>query len=92
MKKYDQRSHTCFLAKYIGLSLRGIDMETRYSIDDIGIHLIKGHRYSLIDNPDHPDGNLTNHEHFCIHDDLFGIILETDQNYDITLKVIHNEP
>ena len=42
-------------------------------------------------NPDHPDGSSTDHEYFCIHDDLFDKILETDQDSDITLKVIHKE-
>ena len=38
------------------------------------------------------DGTSTDHECFCIHDDLFDRILETDQNSDIILKVIHKEP
>ena len=55
------------------------------------IHFVKGYRYALIGNPDHPDGSSTYHEYFCIHDDFFDRILETDQDYDITLKVIHKE-
>ena len=43
-------------------------------------------------NIDHLDGTSTDHEYFCIHDDLFDRILETDQNSDIILKVIHQEP
>ena len=38
MKKYDQRSRTCFLDKYGGLSLYDIDTEKRYYIDDKEIH------------------------------------------------------
>ena len=91
MKKYDQRSHTCFLAKYGGLSLYDIDTEKRYSIDDKEIHFVKGDRYALIGNPDHPDGSSTYHEYFCIHENLFDRILESDQDSDITLKVIHKE-
>ena len=53
---------------------------------------LKGDRYALIGNPDHPDGTSTDHEYFCIHDDLFDIILEIDQNYDIILKVIYKDP
>ena len=34
MKKDDQRSCTCFLDKYGGLSLYDIDTKKRYSIDD----------------------------------------------------------
>ena len=91
MKKYDQRSRTCFLNKYGVLSLYDIYMENKYSIDDKEIHFVKGHGYALIGNPDHPDGTSTYHEYFCIHNDLFDRILETDQNYDITLKVIHKD-
>ena len=45
----------------------------------------------MIGNPDHPDGSSTDHEYFCIHDNLFDRILETDQDSDITLNVIHKE-
>ena len=92
MKKYDQRTRTRFLAKYGGLYLYDIDFEKRYSTDKKEINFVKGDGYDLIDNPDHPYGNSTYHEYFCIHDDLFDRILETDQNYDIALKVIYKEP
>ena len=91
MKNNDQISRTRFLAKYGGLSLYNIDMEKRYSIDDKEIHFLKGDGYALIGNPDYPDGSSTDHEYFCIHDDLFDIILEIDQDSDITLKVIHKD-
>ena len=92
MKKDDQRSRTRFLDKYGGLSIYDIDTEKIYSIGDKEIHFVKGYGYALIGNPDHPDGTSTDHEYFCIHDDLFDIILETDQNSDIILKVIYKEP
>ena len=92
MKKNDQRTRTLFLAKYGGLSLYYIDFGKSYSIDDEDIHLVKGYEFALIGNPDDPDGNSTDHEYFFIHDDLFDRILETDQNSDIILKVIHKEP
>ena len=71
------------MAKYGWLSLYDIDSEKRYSIDDKGIKFVKGDGYALTGNPDHPDGNSTDHEYIFIHDDLFDIILETEQNYDI---------
>ena len=92
MKKNDQRICTCFLAKYGGLSPYHIYFGNRYYIGNKDIHLVKGNRYALIGNPDHPDGTSTDHEYFCIHDDLFDRILETDHNYDIILMVIHKEP
>ena len=91
MKKYDQISRTCFLAKYGGLSLYDIDTEKRYYIDDKEIHVVKGYGYALIDNPYHPDGTSTDHKYFCIHDDFFDRIIENDQDYDSTLIVIHRE-
>ena len=55
------------------------------------MHFVKGEGYSLIGNPDFPNGSSTDHEYFCIHEDLFDIILATEQDYDITLNVIHRE-
>ena len=92
MKKNYQRNRTPFLAKYGGLSLYDIYFEKRYSIDDEIIHFVNGDVYDLIGNPDHPYGTSSDHEYFCIHDDLFDGILENDQNSDIILKVIHKEP
>ena len=66
------------MAKYGGLSLYDISFEKRYYIDDKGIHFVKGDGYALIGDPDHPDGTSTDHEYFCIHDDFFDRILETD--------------
>ena len=91
MKKYDQIYRTCFLATYGILSIYNIDMQKIYSIGDNDIHYAKVDGYALIGNPDHPDGTSTDHEYFCIHDDLFDRILETDQNSDTTLKIIRKE-
>ena len=88
MNKDDQRSRTLFLAKYGGLSLYDIYTDKRYFIDDKEIHFVQGNVYALIGKPDHPDFSSTDHEYFCIHDNLFDRILETDQDSDITLKVI----
>ena len=90
-EKNDQITCTRFLNKYVGLSLYDIGFGNRYSIDDEYIHFVKGDGYILIGNPYHTDGTSTDHEYFFIHDELFGIILETDQNSDIALKVIHKE-
>ena len=91
MKKDDQRSRTCFLAKYGGISLYDIDTEKIYYIDYKDINFVKGDGYAWIGIPDHPDGSSTDHEYFCIHDDLFDRILETEQDSNITLNVIHRE-
>ena len=78
MRKNDHRTCTCFLAKHGGMSLYDIDFGKRYSIDGEDIHFVKSKVYALIGNPDHPDGTSTDHEYFCIHDDLFKRILEID--------------
>ena len=91
MKKYDQISRTCFLEKYGGISIYDIDMQKRYFIYDKEIHFVKGYGYALIGNPYHPDGTSNDHEYYCIHDYLFDKILDTEQNYDVTLNVIHKE-
>ena len=67
-----------YFSKYEWLSLYYIVFEKRYSIYDGEINFLKGYGYDLIGNPDHPDGNSTDQEYFFIHDDLFGIIIETD--------------
>ena len=92
MKKHDQRYQTSFLGKYGGISLYDIDIESRCAIYDEEIYFAKGDGYDSIGKPDHPDGTSTDHEYFCIHDELFDRILETDQNFDIILKMIHKEP
>ena len=92
MKKNYQRTCTRFLSKYGVLSLYDIDCRDRYSIDDEEIYFVKGYEHALIGNPDQSDVTSTDHEYFCIHDDLFNRILETDQNSDIILKVINKEP
>ena len=66
-------------------------MEKRYSIDDKEIHFVKEDGYALIGNPDHPDGSSTDHKYFCIHDNFFDRILETEQDSDIKLNVIHRD-
>ena len=91
MKKYDQRYCNRFLSKYGGLSLYYIDTEKRYSIDEKEMHLVKGEIYALIGNPDFTDGSSTDHEYFCIHEDLFDRILATEQDSDITLNLFHRD-
>ena len=55
------------------------------------MHFVKGEGYALIGNPDFPDGSSTDHEYFCIHEDLFDRILATEQDSDITLNLIHRK-
>ena len=63
-EKNDQITRTCFLAKYGWPSLYDIDFGNIYSIDDEDINFVKGYEYDLIGNPNHTDGNSTDHEYF----------------------------
>ena len=78
--------------KYGGLSLYDIHFEKINLIGDEEIHFVKGDVYVFFGNPDNPYGTSTDHEYSCIHDYLLNRILETDQNLDIILKVIHKYP
>ena len=79
------------MSKYGGLSLYDINFEKRYLIDDEYNNFVKGYGYALFGHPDHPDGTSNDHEYFCIHEDLFDRILETNQNSDFMLNMIHKE-
>ena len=63
-RENDQRTCTCFLDKYGGLSLYDFDFEKRYPIDDEDIKFENGYGYALIGNPDHSYGTSTDHEYF----------------------------
>ena len=88
MKKTDQRSRTHFLGKYGGLSLYYIGLNNRYKINHEYIQILNKYGYNLIGNPDHPDGPSMDQKYFFIHDDLFGQILATNHNINISLKII----
>ena len=75
------------MSKYGVISLYDVGLKKRYNIDHEGILFVKRQGYDLIVNPDHTYGTSTDHEYFLIHDDLFGIILATDRNIDIALKI-----
>ena len=91
-KTWQKNSYSLIGKIWWFLSLYDIYFDKRYSIDDEDIHFVKGYGYALICNPYHPYETSTDHEYFCIHDDLFDRILETDQNSDIILKAIQKEP
>ena len=62
-------------------------MKKRYTIDNEDILFVKGYGYTLIRNPDRPDGTLKYCEYFIINDDLFDRILAMDQNSDNALNI-----
>ena len=88
-EKHDHITRTCFLEKYGGLSLYGIDFERIYSIDTEDIHFLKRIWICLNWLPIPSIWNSSWLWIFFLHDDLFDVISETDQNSDIVLKVIN---
>ena len=79
------------LGKYVGLYLYHIDIESRYTIDYEDIQFINKYEYSLIGNPENPNGTSSDHKYFLIRDYMFDRISETDQNSYIVLKVINRD-
>ena len=88
MKTFYQIFCTRFLGKYVGIYIYNNDMKKIYIIDYEYTHFVKKYGYALIGNPEHPDGNSSNHECFIIHDDLFAGILATDHYTDISLNFV----
>ena len=69
-----------FLAKYGSLDLYDEDTEKRFIIDHEQLQFDKADGWTLIGIPEKEDGSLSDHEYFCIHDDLFDRIKSTDQD------------
>ena len=81
-----------FLAKYGSLAIYDYDPKKIFIIDDKQLEINKNPGCALIGIPDKLDGNFSDHEYFCIHDDIFDIIISTHQDRNITWKFISNEP
>ena len=88
MKKTDQIPRTLFLEKYGGLYIYDVDMKKSCTIEHKDICLLNKYTHSLNGNIYHTYVTSTDQEYFLIHDDLFDQILATDQNNNISLKII----
>ena len=86
-----QLSKATFLAKYGSLALYDENMEKRFIIDHKKLQSDKTDGWTLIGIPEKEDGTLSDHDYFCIHDDLFDRIKSTHQNRNILWKFISNE-
>ena len=60
----------------------------RFIIDHEQLELDKNIGWTLIGIPKKLNGTLSDHEYFCIHDDLFDIIQSTHQDRNIMWKFI----
>ena len=80
IKNKSQVSKTMLLAKYGSLDMYDEDLEKRLIIDHEQLEFDKTDGWTLIGIPEKEDGNFSDHEYFCIHDDLFDIIKSTHQD------------
>ena len=72
-----------FLAKYGSLALCDEDLEKRFIIDQEQLKFDKNYRWTLFGICDKPNGTLSDHETFCIHNYLFDRIKSTHQDKNI---------
>ena len=73
-KNKSKLSRTMFLAKYDSLALYDEGTEKILIIDNEQLKCDKKDCWNLFWICDKPYGTLSDHEKFCIHDDLFNII------------------
>ena len=80
-----------FPAKYGSLALYDVDMEKRFIIDHEQLKFDKTDGWNLIGIPEKEYGTLSDHEYFCIHDDLFDRIKSTHQDQNVLWKFSYIE-
>ena len=66
-------------------------MDKRFIIDHEQLQLDKNAGWTLIGISEKPNGTLSDHEYFCIHDDIFDRIQSTHQKINIMWRFISNE-
>ena len=71
IKKKSQVSKAIFLSKYVSLALYDEDPKKIFIIDHKQLKLDKTDGWTLIRIPEKEDLTLSDHEYFCIHDDIF---------------------
>ena len=79
IKSKNQVSKAMFLAKYGILALYDEDPKNIFIIYHEQLQFDKTDGLTLIGIPEKEYGNLSDHEYFCIHDDLFDRIQSTHQ-------------
>ena len=71
IKNKSQLSRTLFMEKYGSLDLYDEDLVKMFLVDHEQLQFDKNSGWTLIGIHKKPDGFLSDHEYFCIHDDLF---------------------
>ena len=79
IKNKSQVSKTMFLEKYGSLDLYDEDLEKIFIIDHEQLQFDKTDGWTLIGITEKEDEILSDHEYFCMHDDIFDRIQSTDQ-------------
>ena len=69
-----------FIEKYGSLDLYDKFLEKIFIINQEQLQFDKNAGWTLIGIPEKHDGTLSDHECFCIHNDIFGRIQSTDRN------------
>ena len=80
------------MRKYGSFAQYDEDLKKIFINDHGELQFDKNDGWALILMPEEPYGYLSDHEYFCIHDDIFYIIKSTHPDKNISLKVISNEP
>ena len=81
-----------FLATYGSMSLYVEDLEKRFIIEHEQLKFDKNDGWTLIEISEKPDWTFSDHEYYCIHDDIFDRIQSANQDRNIIYKFIPNEP
>ena len=79
------------LTKYGSLDLYDEDLQKKIIIDHEQLKFDKNSGWNLIGIPEKPDGTLSDHEYFCINDDLFDRIQSTHQDRNVLWEFISND-
>ena len=80
------------LAKYVSLDLYDEYLKKGFIIDHEQLQFDKNYGWTLIGIPEKPDGTLSDHEYFWIHNYLFDRTQSTNQDRNIMWGFISNEP
>ena len=91
IKSKIQVSKAMFIAKYGSLDLYDEYLKERFIIYHEQLEFDKTDGWNLIGIPEKEDGTLSDHEYFCIHDDLFDRIKSTHQDQMFLWKFSFNE-
>ena len=92
IKSKIQVSKVVVIAKYGSLDMYDEDTGKIFIIDHEQLQFDKTDGWTLIGIPQKEDVTLSDHEYFCINDDIFDRIQPTHQDRNILQRFISDEP